>query len=41
MENTKKELQKVKQEKETSKQEIEILRNLNKILMQAVSDKEK
>ena len=32
MENTKKELQKVKQEKETSKQEIEILRNLNKIL---------
>ena len=41
MENTKKELKKVKQEKETSKQEIEILRNLNKILMQAVSDKEK
>ena len=41
MENTKKELQKVKQEKETSKQEIEILRSLNKILMQAVSDKEK
>ena len=41
MENTKKELKKVKQEKETSKQEIEILRNLNKILMEAVSDKEK
>ena len=41
MENIKKELQKLKQEKETSNHEIETLRKLNKVQIQAVSDKEK
>ena len=41
MENIKKELQKMKQEKETSNHEIETLRKLNKIQIQAVPDKEK
>ena len=41
MENIKKELQKMKQEKETSNHEIETLRKLNKIRIQAVPDKEK
>ena len=41
MENIKKELQKMKQEKETSNHEIETLIKLNKIQIQAVPDKEK
>ena len=41
MENIKKELEKLKQEKETSNHEIETLRKLNKVQIQAVSDKEK
>ena len=41
MENIKKELKKMKQEKETSNHEIETLRKLNKIQIQAVPDKEK
>ena len=41
MENIKKELQKMKQEKETRNHEIETLRKLNKIQIQAVPDKEK
>ena len=41
MENIKKELQKMKQEKETSNHEIETLRTLNNIQTQAVPEKEK
>ena len=41
MENIKKELQKMKQQKETSNHETEILRKLNKIEIQAVPHKEK
>ena len=41
MENIKKELQKMKQEKETSNHEIETLRKLNKIQIQALPNKEK
>ena len=41
MGNIKKELQKMKQEKETSNHEIETLRKVNKIQMQAVLDKER
>ena len=41
IENIKKELQKMKQEKETSNHEIETLIKLNKIQIQAVPDKEK
>ena len=41
MENIKKELKKMKQEKETSNHEIETLRNLRKIQIKAVPDKEK
>ena len=41
MENIKKKLQKMKQEKETSNHEIEALRKLNKIQIHAVPDKEK
>ena len=41
MENIKKELQKMKQEKETSNHEIETLRKLIKIQTQAVPEKEK
>ena len=39
MKNIKKELQKMKQEKETSYYEIETLRKLNNIQIQAVPDK--
>ena len=41
MENIKKELQKMKQEKETRNHEIETLRTLNNIPTQAVPEKEK
>ena len=41
MENIKKELTKMKQEKETSNNEIEAFRKLNKIQIQAIPDKEK
>ena len=41
MENIKKELQKMKQEKEISNHEIETLRKLNKIQIQALPNKEK
>ena len=41
MENIKKELQKMKQEKETSNHEIETSRKLIKIQTQAVPEKEK
>ena len=41
MENITTELQKMKQEKETNNHEIETLRKLNKIQIQAVPDKEK
>ena len=41
MENIKKELQKMKQEKESSNHEIETLRKLNKIQIQALPNKEK
>ena len=40
MENITTELQKMKQEKETNNHEIETLRKLNKIQIQAVPDKE-
>ena len=41
MENVKKELTKMKQGKETSNNEIEAFRKLNKIQIQAIPDKEK